>query len=201
MNHRDLERVSEHDKFDHELDVALAKYAAAEPRAGLEERILANLRAEPEHHSPIREWWRWPAIVAFAAMVLIVALSLVWRSGQPRLDKEAHHPSPAIQDNAHDGTQVAVHGGSNQLRTTHAAAVKKTTTHTDPRSLAVVAAAPHMEQFPSPQPLSEQEQILMSYVANFQDHATLVARARMESLRQEVIEEANDASLEHETGN
>jgi hypothetical protein len=199
MNHRDLERVSEHDRFDRELDEVLAKYAAVEPRAGLEERILANLRASPEH-APVRGWWRWPGIVAFAAVVIVVALSLVWRSG-PRLNKEAAHPSPAIQDDVTSGTQVAAHGGSNPVRPMRSTAVSKATTHTAPRSPAVAAAAPHMEQFPSPQPLSEQEQILASYVVKFQDHATLVARARMESLRQDVIEEANDALLEREIGN
>ncbi len=34
-----------HDELDRMLDAALAKYAAAEPRAGLEARVLANLRA------------------------------------------------------------------------------------------------------------------------------------------------------------
>ena len=41
------------DEFDRMLDAALAKYAAVEPRTGLEERVLANLRAEqarvPDH--------------------------------------------------------------------------------------------------------------------------------------------------------
>jgi hypothetical protein len=32
------------DEFDRMLDAALAKYAAVEPRTGLEERVLANLR-------------------------------------------------------------------------------------------------------------------------------------------------------------
>jgi len=35
-----------HQQADCEFDDALAKYARVEPRAGLEERILANLRAE-----------------------------------------------------------------------------------------------------------------------------------------------------------
>ena len=34
------------DELDRMLDATLAKYAAAEPRAGFEERVLANLRAE-----------------------------------------------------------------------------------------------------------------------------------------------------------
>lgn len=196
MIHRDVTRKPVDDRFDRELDAVLAKYTAVEPRAGLEDRILANLRAEREH---VRGWL-WPGVAAFAAVIIVVALSLVWNSG-PRPNREARHASPAVQDNAHNATQAASKSGSNHLRPTQAAAIKKTTTHTAPRSLAVAAAAPHMEQFPSPQPLSEQEQILASYVSTFQDDATLVARARMESLRQDVIEEANEASLERETRN
>jgi len=39
-------RAIEGQVIDRELDTALAKYAAVEPRAGLNDRILANLKAE-----------------------------------------------------------------------------------------------------------------------------------------------------------
>src|ERR1700752_2908168 len=66
---------------DRVLDAALAKYAAVEPRAGLDERILANLRAEQTRTSN-RAGWRWGLAAAVIA-VLVVALSLAWRSGKP----------------------------------------------------------------------------------------------------------------------
>src|SRR5579862_4281610 len=58
-----------HDEPDRALDAALAKYAA-EPRAGLEERVLANLRAETARGTE-RAWWRWGALASVAAALLI----------------------------------------------------------------------------------------------------------------------------------
>jgi len=54
-----------HDEFDDMLDAALAKYAAAEPRAGLDERVLANLRAERARVTE-RACWRWSIVAPLA---------------------------------------------------------------------------------------------------------------------------------------
>jgi hypothetical protein len=53
---------------------------------------------------------------------------------------------------------------------------------------------PKLAQFPSPQPLSEQEQILVSYVAKYPESAALVAQARAEALRRDREEEADAAA-------
>jgi hypothetical protein len=44
----------------------------------------------------------------------------------------------------------------------------------------VADAIPKLDQFPSPHPLSEQEELLQRYVAENPERAVLVARARME---------------------
>ena len=69
-NRRDPDWLHENDDLGHDLDAVLAKYAAAEPRAGLEERILANLRAE-QTHGPDRTWWRWAIAGALAVVVVV----------------------------------------------------------------------------------------------------------------------------------
>lgn len=61
--------------------------------------------------------------------------------------------------------------------------------HRPTRDLAV-PSPPKLAQFPSPQPLSEQERILASYVAKYPEHAALVAQARAEALQQDSEEEA-----------
>jgi hypothetical protein len=58
----------------------------------------------------------------------------------------------------------------------------------------VAESAPKLAQFPSPQPLSEQEQILASYVARYPDSAALVAEARAAALQQDLEEEAAAAA-------
>ena len=52
-----------------------------------------------------------------------------------------------------------------------------------------MGAPPKLDQFPSPQPLSEQEKLLQSYVAKYPEQAVLIARARTEALRQDQLEE------------
>jgi hypothetical protein len=56
------------------------------------------------------------------------------------------------------------------------------------------AAAPKRDQFPSPQPLSEQEKLLASYVAHDPHHAVLIARAQAELERQDHEEEIRETN-------
>jgi hypothetical protein len=50
-----------------------------------------------------------------------------------------------------------------------------------------VAKEPRLSQFPSPRPLSEQEQLLVRYVTESPDEAVLVAKEQAE--RQKELEE------------
>ena len=51
-----------------------------------------------------------------------------------------------------------------------------------------MASGPKLDQFPSPQPLSEQEQMLASYVAQFRPQAVLIARVMSEELQRDRME-------------
>jgi hypothetical protein len=168
------------------LDAALRQYGEAEPRPGLEERILANVRAE-QGRSVAWTWWPWTA-VALAAIAIVVAGPLAWRSGKTGTNSVAHNPLTATPS----GTQVTNSGSENQAPPEVRVPAKK---HTplNSHSPARVAASPRLEQFPSPQPLSEQETILASYVAQFQEQAVLVARARTQELQRDRAEEMGDS--------
>lgn len=67
-------------KLDQWLDEALSQYSAAEPRIGLEQRVMAHVRAEQEAHAGRRNWWRWmPAFAAIAAVLIVmVAVRPYW---------------------------------------------------------------------------------------------------------------------------
>jgi hypothetical protein len=193
LNQSDLESSQglANDRLDRELDAALAKYAAVEPRTGIEDRILANLRAD-QAHAAERSWWRWPAVAALAA-VIVVTLSVAWRSGKPVQSTTAQHRPATTQTNEHAGTQVANHGGSNSIRPHEASGIQlRRRAVSNPAT--VVALAPKLDQFPSPQPLSEQERILARYVANYPEHAALIAQARTEELRRDRAEEMGEAA-------
>ena len=114
MNPQDVEswRGLKDDVLDRQLDAALSKFAAVEPRAGLEARVLANLRIERERATR-HSWWRWPAEAALAA-VIAVAVSLVWKSGKSTPVITAQHPPATTQTNERSGTQAASNGGSSR---------------------------------------------------------------------------------------
>jgi hypothetical protein len=184
MNKKD----TENDVFDRELDLVLAQFATVEPRAGLEERVLANLLTKQERAEE-RSWWRWPALAALAA-VLLVTLSLMWRSARSKPDVTVQHPPKAtyfetqVADN-HGGGSVPPHMAGSKRRVKPPAL-----SHTVPET----ASPPRLDQFPSPQPLSEQEKILARYVTNYPEHAALIAQARTEELRRDSTEEMAEAA-------
>lgn len=62
------------------LDAALAQYRRVEPRAGLEERLLAHLQTEQQTARWF--WWQWGPVLGSAAIIvmLFVALSFARRS-------------------------------------------------------------------------------------------------------------------------
>jgi hypothetical protein len=168
------------DELDTILDAALAKYAAADPRTGLEDRVLAHLRAE-RTRTPAPAWRRWSVAAALAVVVVAVALAL-------RPGKVTTHPAVGTQAPNQPATQAASNrGGSDSLPPEPTAVRKRTTPRTHPPIL--IAAQPKLDQFPSPQPLSDQERILAIYVAQYPEQAVLIARARSEELRRDQIEE------------
>jgi hypothetical protein len=172
-------------RLDRELDAALAKYATAEPRPNLQDRILANLRAE-QKRAPEHARWRWAAA---AMAVLVLFLSLTLRSKKPEKNNMVAHQSPATAQ-----TQAANQTGPSPIQP-HEEASQKHAAHRTISHLATAAAAsPKLDQFPSPRPLSEQEAILARYVTKYPQHAALIAQARTEELRRDSLEEIRPAS-------
>jgi hypothetical protein len=175
--------------LDRELDAALAKLASVEPRAGLDERVLANLHIEQERTAE-HSWWRWPAVAALAA-AMVVSVFIVRRSERPA-HNIAEHPPSTTQANEHSEAQLANHGDIGLTRP-HQASTRRLTPHQSNR-LATALSVPKLDQFPSPQPLSEQEAILARYVTNYPAQATLIAQARTEELRQDIAEEMGETA-------
>ncbi|HUO27250.1 MAG TPA: hypothetical protein VMU61_16400 [Candidatus Aquilonibacter sp.] len=171
-------------KLDRMLDVALAQYGSVEPRYGLEERVLANLRARQQERD-FRSWLIWPAVAAAAALVLI-AVTVVLMSGSGLVVRQVAHRniSPA-QPNA----SAKVAGKVSHL-------VRPAVTASSParRSATAVrtkvATLPKLDQFPSWQPPTEQEQILAMYVSRFHNQAVLLAELRAAEIRNEQMEDA-----------
>lgn len=196
MNPQDLEswRGLKNGALDRQLDAALSKFAAVEPRAGLEARVLANLRIGRERATR-HSWWRWPAIAALAA-VIAVAVSLVWKSGKSTPVIMAQHPPATTQTNQ-AGTQSASNGGSSRIPPDAGRPARRSKPPVS-GTATVITLAPKLEQFPSPEAMSDQEKMLADYVAHFQEQAVLIARFNEEDLRRDRMELVGNAQQEDE---
>lgn len=184
-------RPVEKDALDRELDAALAKYAAVEPRSGLEARVLANLEAR-RIHAPVRVGCRWLLLSALTVVVLVLGLSLPWRIGKPQSAKAID----SGMEHAAGSAQIGNTASQSQLPAPQRAYVKTAVLNRPRNSSARVTAIPHLQQFPSPRPLSEQEILLVRYVAKYPEHAALIAQARAEALRRDAAEEMREAAGE-----
>lgn len=160
------------DNLDRLLDKALAKYAAVEPRLGLEERVLAHLRSE---HIPVanRAWWRWASVAA--AALVVVAAFLARTTGPP--------PSvivnyPAIEKQPVPARAARIAKLAKERNPPHPRSAKRQSRQS---SATTAAADPKLDVFPSPQPLTEEELALTQYVRNFPSDARLVAQTQQTS--------------------
>jgi hypothetical protein len=150
-------------EIDEWLDAGLKHYADAEPREGLEGRLLATVRAEQQRPSfgPAR----WIAIAAVLATAAALFLSR-------RTPAESHIPSTFSIPDVRSSNDLV----TEPLRYGHGVAPKR---RRKPK-LPSVTSEPRLDQFPSPQPLSEQEEMLARYVRERRQEAVMVARARAE---------------------
>ena len=188
----------ENDALDRALDAALAKYSAVEPRAGLQERVLANLQAQ-RGNAGAAAWRYWAAAGAMAVLIWIVAMSLSRRTIKPEAVKGPNHVTqrdiePALTANSAD--QLRLPRG--QVHSVNAEVTQRK--HHPP---VLAKAAPRLPEFPSLEPLSDQEKMLADYVAQFREQAVLIARFNEEDLqrdRAEFFENAqgntNDAGID-----
>ena len=147
-------------QMDEMLDSLLTAYSSAEPRPGLETRILANLRDAQSREAKPAAWnfkWLW-AGMAVAVALIIIAVALV--GGQHRIvapptvvqKQQPAPPQPEVQRSA------PVRAGN----TTHPRAPRAG----EVRPVNVTLALNQRPQvFPTPTPLSEQERLLLRYYA------------------------------------
>ncbi len=160
------------------LDTALKQYGKAEPRPGLENRILSNLHAERARQS-LRPWWWRPAAAVVAAAVFAAAWLLPRRN--PEVTGKAATPRQATISIENKGPQRPA-GSTVMTRTAPRSPVRSRIR----RQIAQPFSVPHLDQFPAPSALSEQEEMLVRYVREHRLEATMVARARSELLKQEL---------------
>jgi len=158
------------------LDIGLRQFGQADPRPGLEGRILANLQAADARLSHLGRWW--PALAALSAVLLVGMAVLAGRErrGNATVQAPVLQASKPLPQFAQVPNAAVTRPA---LKPQRMAGLKQPIQEAN-------AVEPRLEQFPSPQPLSEQEKLLANYVRERPQEAGLVARARQQ-LRQEAL--------------
>ena len=178
------------------LESALGQYSKAEPRAGLEVRILANLQAERRRMTQRQRWWWASAGTVAAAAAIALAVWLGHRSNsrspneasltakrdtksEPRtqVSPEVHPPTLPTQQKK-DKEKNCVVTGLCPVQARRNGGAKHQ------------SATPRLAQFPAPTPLSDQEKLLARYVEQFPQRAALIARAQTDLRQQTELEMA-----------
>ena len=151
---------NEERKLDELLDSALAAYTAAEPRPGLEGRVLAGIRDHMDQ--PRARWWSVRSLAgaaAVAAMVLVILSILFLRPSQKPAKVQAETPKPAIYEPRPEIPQPESPGMSAK------AVPHKQHIHSNQSQQQELAREDRPSVFPTPGPLSEQEKLMLAYVA------------------------------------
>ena len=161
-------------ELDRILDTSLARYSAVEPREGLEGRILAKLRAE-RSRVPERSWWTW-GLAAVVAAVFVAVMALALRPGKLSKPPVAEHYQVTEQPPHEPQQQPVREEHADVHKPGHRGRARPVASETR-----MAAGIPKLSQFPSPQPLTEEERALARYVRDFPQEALLVAQSQAES--------------------
>jgi hypothetical protein len=161
-------------QMDELLDSLLAAYSSSEPRPGLETRILANLRDAESREPRSAAWnfkWLW-AGMAVAAALIIIAVALIGgrhRIAAPPAVVQTQQPAPS-QPEVQRGAPVRA-ANTAHPRVPRSGEVRPVNS--------TLALNQRPQVFPTPTPLSEQEQLLLRYFAGT-PREEVVAQSRPE---------------------
>ena len=177
MHERDIEG---------ELDAALARYAAVEPRGGFEQRVLSNLREQPPVATRF-SWARWVAAglaaASLAALLILIGerhATVVNVKPVTVQDESAKASAPSYGITASTNFSIESAQAQSQRRLT-TESVKRTRKKQVAQTNA--EAAPKLAQFPAPAPLTEQEKLLIQFVQYDPAGAALFAEVRAKELQ------------------
>jgi len=155
-------------QMDQMLDSLLAGYSSAEPRPGLETRIMATLR-EGESREASRGWWNFKWVWAGAALAAVIVGGVLIggkRHVAPPPNTVVHTTQPAVQQPVvqeprlqQPNVQSSVPAAVGAERVIH----RHKTLPRGPQQDATLALSQRPAVFPTPAPLSEQERLLLQY--------------------------------------
>jgi hypothetical protein len=169
------------------LNQSLQQYSAAEPRPGLESRILQHLAErsrQPWYSVFAMPRFAWP--LAATAALLAIALG-TWQYRKPAL-----RPSEVAQTTASAAPSAPPQIAPTVGIAPTTAPIANRAHKAQPPQLARREPPPELprrEQFPSPAPLSDQELLLLTYLRTTPKEEVLLAVAQREAEREQEMEQ------------
>jgi hypothetical protein len=168
MNAMDKDR-----SLDAVLDRALAACGDAEPRVGLENRILASLRDEDHRVASARRRF----LVVGSAVAAVVLATTLWivvsGTSPPNRRTTTARVSPAVAVTTPQDRKSERSIRTNQIRRHGRSRHPKSPTEGD--------GLPKLREFPSRRPLSGQEKLLLAYISAAPDSEIKAAAAEQAS--------------------
>jgi hypothetical protein len=189
--------LQNNDDLDRWLDGALPQYGEAEPRPGLEGRLLVNLKAEAERRR-VSSPWLW-IVAATSAAVLLTAVWLGIGHRGPRTPEIIANRSVSTNKSVGPAQEMSKFASERPRTTPEPTRTRRSTAgrvHT-----AVVAASvsePRLNQFPSSHTLSREELLFVRYAQDFPREAILLAKEQRtfeEEIRLAEEELRNDSTV------
>jgi hypothetical protein len=147
---------------DRRLERLLQARADGEPRAGLEERVLARIASEP----PRRVFALWPTLAAVSALVVIAIALIVLHTETPKqhlaVQNSQEKPTKPSEDTPSLRASVTNREAQKHRRqdSGNAQCCTATKTATARRDNGNQDQLPKLATFPAPQPETEQERML-----------------------------------------
>lgn len=154
------------------LDTALARYGAAEPLHGIEDRVLGRLRGERDR----RAWWLWGGAAA-AALAAVVVVVLMMRPAENRPAVVTAGKQPEVVARHEAAPQPVAPKQSAPAETPKREPKAVAANATKPRESGVrnqgvppvmaqvaMGSLPRRDVFPTPTPPTTQEILLARYV-------------------------------------
>jgi len=152
---------NEDGKLDRTLDALLSAYSSAEPRPGLETRILAQVREASGRRKAWSVRWMWIG-AAFAAAVIVLAIYLSRPALRPQVPEIVRQPAPAEKIQPSPAPRIS------SPPTTETVGQKRDPQQDKARNRRIgqsQLADLRQEVFPAPVPLSQQEKLLLRYLS------------------------------------
>ena len=177
------------------LDKALVEYGNTEPRPSLEARVLANLSAERERITARRGWF-WALTLTATAAVIVLA---VWMESNTGLrTKVPTSVTTASEQQAESKQRPVETAKPDVFRQSHNITSPRVDRNRTVHSFEA-AAAPKLDRFPSSQPLSEQERLLLAYLKETPKEEVMLAIVKTKSNEDLRVKDLEIQSLKNET--